>query len=199
MMKTKTKDNNKWIKAIAAMAIIIAVLISGAFLLKKANSVYTENSYPLKYEKEIDAASKKYGVDKALIYGVIKTESNFVPDARSSAGALGLMQLMPDTFEWLQTYYKDENDYTFEDLADPAINIDYGAELLSILSKRYENEESMLCAYNGGLGNVDKWLDNKDYSDDGKTLKVVPFPETDNYRKLVEQNKSIYEQLYFKK
>ena len=52
---------------------------------------------------------------------------------------------------------------------------------------------------NGGLGNVDKWLDNKDYSDDGKTLKVVPFPETDNYRKLVEQNKSIYEQLYFKK
>ena len=199
MMKTKTKDNTKWIKAIAAMAIIIAVLISGAFLLKKANSVYTENSYPLKYEKEIDAASKKYGVDKALIYGVIKTESNFVPDARSSAGALGLMQLMPDTFEWLQTYYKDENDYTFEDLADPAINIDYGAELLSILSKRYENEETMLCAYNGGLGNVDKWLDNKDYSDDGKTLKVVPFPETDNYRKLVEQNKSIYEQLYFKK
>ena len=199
MMKTKTKDNNKWIKAIAAMAIIIAVLISGAFLLKKANSVYTENSYPLKYEKEIDAASKKYGVDKALIYGVIKTESNFVPDARSSAGALGLMQLMPDTFEWLQTYYKDENDYTFEDLADPAINIDDGAELLSILSKRYENEETMLCAYNGGLGNVDKWLDNKDYSDDGKTLKVVPFPETDNYRKLVEQNKSIYEQLYFKK
>ena len=198
-MKTKTKDNNKWIKAIAAMAIIIAVLISGAFLLKKANSVYTENSYPLKYEKEIDAASKKYGVDKALIYGVIKTESNFVPDARSSAGALGLMQLMPDTFEWLQTYYKDEHDYTFEDLADPAINIDYGAELLSILSKRYENEETMLCAYNGGLGNVDKWLDNKDYSDDGKTLKVVPFPETDNYRKLVEQNKSIYEQLYFKK
>jgi soluble lytic murein transglycosylase len=109
------------------------------------------------------------------------------------------MQLMPDTFEWLQTYYKDENDYKFEDLTDPAINIDYGVELLSILSKRYENEETMLCAYNGGLGNVDKWLDNKDYSDDGKTLKVVPFPETDKYHKLVEQNKSIYYQLYFKK
>ena len=197
MMKTKTKDNNKWIKAIAAMAIIIAVLISGAFLLKKANSVYTENSYPLKYEKEIDAASKKYGVDKALIYGVIKTESNFVPDARSSAGALGLMQLMPDTFEWLQTYYKDENDYTFEDLADPAINIDYGAELLSILSKRYENEETMLCAYNGGLGNVDEWLADPQYSDDGKTLKAVPFNETNNYRRLVEQHKSIYNKLYF--
>jgi len=193
---TKKKIN---IKIIVSIAVIIVILVSAAFILKKANSVYTQASYPLKYQNEIDAASKKYGVDKSLIYGVIKTESNFDPDAKSSAGALGLMQLMPDTFEWLQTYYKDENDYKFEDLTDPAINIDYGVELLSILSKRYENEETMLCAYNGGLGNVDKWLDNKDYSDDGKTLKVVPFPETDKYRKLVEQNKSIYYQLYFKK
>lgn len=193
---TKKKIN---IKIIVSIAVIIVILVSAAFILKKANSVYTQASYPLKYQNEIDAASKKYGVDKSLIYGVIKTESNFDPDAKSSAGALGLMQLMPDTFEWLQTYYKDENDYKFEDLTDPAINIDYGVELLSILSKRYENEETMLCAYNGGLGNVDKWLDNKDYSDDGKTLKVVPFPETDKYRKMVEQNKSIYYQLYFKK
>jgi len=193
---TKKKIN---IKIIVSIAVIIVILVSAAFILKKANSVYTQASYPLKYQNEIDAASKKYGVDKSLIYGVIKTESNFDPDAKSSAGALGLMQLMPDTFEWLQTYYKDENDYKFEDLTDPAINIDYGVELLSILSKRYENEETMLCAYNGGLGNVDKWLDNKDYSDDGKTLKVVPFSETDKYRKLVEQNKSIYYQLYFKK
>ncbi len=196
LIMTKKKIN---IKIIVSIAVIIVILVSAAFILKKANSVYTQASYPLKYQNEIDAASKKYGVDKSLIYGVIKTESNFDPNAKSSAGALGLMQLMPDTFEWLQTYYKDENDYKFEDLTDPAINIDYGVELLSILSKRYENEETMLCAYNGGLGNVDKWLDNKDYSDDGKTLKVVPFPETDKYHKLVEQNKSIYYQLYFKK
>ena len=144
---TKKKIN---IKIIVSIAVIIVILVSAAFILKKANSVYTQASYPLKYQNEIDAASKKYGVDKSLIYGVIKTESNFDPDAKSSAGALGLMQLMPDTFEWLQTYYKDENDYTFEDLTEPAINIDYGVELLSILSKRYEDEETMLCAYNGG-------------------------------------------------
>ena len=178
--------------------VLTLVLIAGAaVVLKYVNIAYTNASYPLKYEAEIDAASKKYGVDKSLIYGVIKTESNFDPEARSSAGALGLMQLMPDTFEWLQTYYKEENSYTFEDLKDPAVSIDYGVELLSILSERYENEETMLCAYNGGLGNVDKWLDNKEYSDDGITLKVVPFPETDKYRKLVEQNKSIYHELYF--
>ena len=107
------------------------------------------------------------------------------------------MQLMPDTFTWLQTYYKEENNYVFEDLTTPEISIDYGVQLLSILSTMYEVEDTMLCAYNGGLGNVDEWLSNPEYSDDGKTLKVVPFPETDNYRKLVAQNKSIYKKLYF--
>ena len=107
------------------------------------------------------------------------------------------MQLMPSSFECLQTFYKEENDYEFEDLKDPALNIDYGVELLAILSDRYEVEDTMICAYNGGLGHVDEWLRNPEYSDDGKHLKAVPFPETDNYRKLVAQNKSIYKKLYF--
>ncbi len=185
------------VKIVISIAVIIVLLFSAAFILRAVNIRYTKNSYPLKYSSEIEAASKKYGVDKALIYGVIKTESNFDPEAESGAGALGLMQLMPDTFEWLQTYYKDENNYTFEDLSDPAVNIDYGVELLSILSEKYESEDTMLCAYNGGLGNVDKWLKDPEYSDDGKTLKKVPFPETDNYRKIVARNKSVYNELYF--
>lgn len=185
------------VKIVISIAVIIVLLFSVAFILRAVNIRYTKNSYPLKYSSEIEAASKKYGVDKALIYGVIKTESNFDPEAESGAGALGLMQLMPDTFEWLQTYYKDENNYTFEDLSDPAVNIDYGVELLSILSEKYESEDTMLCAYNGGLGNVDKWLKDPEYSDDGKTLKKVPFPETDNYRKIVARNKSVYNELYF--
>ena len=68
---------------------------------------------------------------------------------------------------------------------------------MAILSEMYEVEDTMICAYNGGLGNVDSWLENPEYSDDGKHLKVVPFLETDNYRKLVAQNKSIYQKLYF--
>lgn len=185
------------IKTVISIAVIIVMLFSAAFILRAVNIKYTGDSYPLKYTEEIAAASEKYGVDKALIYGVIKTESNFDPEAESGAGAVGLMQLMPDTFEWLKAYYKDESGYTFEDLKNPAVNIDYGVELLSILSEKYESEDTMLCAYNGGLGNVDKWLDDKKYSDDGKTLKEVPFPETDRYRKLVARNKSIYNELYF--
>ena len=187
-------------KQITAALILAAVffgMIGIAYGLKHVNREYTYSDYPLKYEKEVNEAAKKYKVDKALIYGIIKTESNFDPNAQSGAGALGLMQLMPDTFTWLQTYYKEENSYVFEDLTTPEISIDYGVQLLSILSTMYEVEDTMLCAYNGGLGNVDSWLSNPEYSDDGKTLKVVPFPETDNYRKLVAQNKRIYKKLYF--
>lgn len=179
------------------MAIVMITIVGLALIIRNANNSYVDESYPLKYEKEVNAASEKYGVDKALIYGIIKTESNFDSDAESNAGALGLMQLMPESFEWLQTFYKEDNDYQFEDLKDPAVNIDYGVELLSILSDMYEVEDTMICAYNGGLGNVDQWLQNPQYSDDGKHLKVVPFTETDNYRKLVAQNKSIYKKLYF--
>lgn len=188
---------NKKIKAGIYMAIVMITLVGLALIIRNANKEYVDDSYPLKYENEVNAASAKYGIDKALIYGIIKTESNFDAEAESNAGALGLMQLMPSSFEWLQTFYKEENDYEFEDLKDPALNIDYGVELLAILSEMYEVEDTMICAYNGGLGNVDSWLQNPEYSDDGKHLKAVPFPETDNYRKLVAQNKSIYKKLYF--
>ena len=180
---------------LVTLALIGAAAVGLRFLNKKA----VDDSYPLEYEKEITAAAEKYGVDKALIYGVIKTESNFDPDAKSHAGAIGLMQLVPDTFTWMQTYYKDENIYVFEDLYDPELNIDYGTEVLSVLLKRYEVEETAVCAYNAGLGNVDRWLEDPEYSDDGKNLKKIPFKESENYVKSVERNKSIYNELYFDK
>lgn len=189
----------KQLKAIVCIVIVVVVVAGSAFVLKKAYNNYLYSTYPIKYKEEVNAASEKYDISQALIYAVIKTESNFEPNARSHAGAVGLMQLTEDTFIWLQTFYKDENDYTFDDLADPAVNIDYGVHLLSILSDMYSDEQTMLCAYNAGLGNVDEWLQDPQYSDDGVTLKKVPFPETDNYRKIVVQNESAYHKLYFSK
>ncbi len=185
------------LKTVIFLLAIVALMVGIGIVFRFLTQQWQKDTYPLSYETEITAASEKYHVDKALIYGVIKTESNFDPQAVSSAGAIGLMQIMPDTFTWLQTYYKEENTYTTDDLYDPTINIDYGVELLSILLEKYGNEETALCAYNGGVGHVDEWLKNPQYSDDGKTLKEVPFGETDRYRRLVEQNKSIYKQLHF--
>ena len=179
---------------IAVFAVIAGIGVGMRFFFNGAQ----KSSYPLKYEQEVDAASKKYGVDKALIYAVIKTESNFDPNARSRAGAVGLMQIMEDTFTWMQTFYKDDNNYSFDDMYDPALNIDYCTEVLSVLIERYDgNEDTAVCAYNGGVGHVDSWLEDPRYSDDGKTLKTVPFTETENYRKIVARNKSIYTKTYF--
>ena len=186
----------KNIKIIISISIIVVMLFGAAFVLRYAYDRYIHASYPLKYEDEVKTASEKYNVDEALIYGVIKTESNFNPNAESHAGAIGLMQIMPETFEWIQTYYKDD-DYTVDDLRDYSVNIDYGTHVLSILIDMYGNEDTAICAYNAGIGNVDGWLQNPEYSDDGKTLKTVPITETENYRHKVEQNKNAYIKLYF--
>lgn len=184
-------------KTVTVLVITLAVVVGLAFMLRGLNQKVTRESFPLKYDEIVEAASQKYGVDKALIFAVIKTESNFDPNAKSSAGAIGLMQIMDNTFEWMQAYYKDDA-YTLEDLYDPAVNIDYGTEVLSVLIKKYDGcEDTAVAAYNGGTGNVDEWLKDSQYSDDGKTLKYVPFSETENYRKKVARNKSIYTQLYF--
>ncbi len=187
----------KNIKVIISISIIVIIIIGSAFVMKYAYNRYIYMSYPLKYEDEVKAASKKYGVDEELIYAIIKTESNFNPNAESSAGARGLMQITPETFEWIQLYYTDENDYTADDLYDYKVNIDYGTNILSILLDMYENEDTAICAYNAGMGRVDGWLEDPKYSDDGITLKEIPISETDAYLEKVQTNKNAYIKLYF--
>lgn len=186
------------VKIAISLVIVLVMLVAAAFGMKYAYNSYVYSTYPLKYQNDVEAAAAKYNVDKYLIYGVIKTESNFDPNAVSHAGAVGLMQLMEGSFEWIQTFYVDEEyeKYTFDDIKTESLNIDYGTHLLSILLDMYDDEDVAVCAYNAGVGNVNEWLKDSRYSDDGKTLKTVPFSETENYRHIVAQNKSCYEQLY---
>lgn len=185
------------IKKFIPIIIIFVLLIGAAFGLKAAYRVYQYASYPLSYEDTITAASEKYDVDKALICGIIKTESNFNPNAVSSAGAIGIMQVMPETLEWMQFAYRD-GDETEEELYDPEFNIDVGTQVMSVLLDYYDGcVETAVCAYNAGLGNVDEWLKNPEYSKDGKTLYEIPYTETGNYVQRVMTNKNMYQRLYF--
>ena len=188
----------KLLRPVMMLSAFFAVFLILGLLLRSANDTYVHETYPLKYREEVEQAAAKYGVDKYLVYAVIKTESNFDPEAVSHAGAIGLMQLMPVTFEWMQTYYvSDEYEaYTPEDLNNPGINIDYGTHVLAVLIDMYGDEDTAICAYNAGIGNVDRWLQDKEYSEDGKTFIKVPIEETENYRMLVAQNKSCYIRLY---
>ena len=115
--------------------VVIAILTGGAVFIvtRYFDDVKTKleyASYPRDYSKYVEKAAEDYDLDEELIYAVIRTESSFNPDAQSGAGACGIMQIMPSSFEWLQQKRDTVGEYTTEDLFDPEICIDYGSYLL---------------------------------------------------------------------
>lgn len=183
---------------VAAVSILFAavVIVVAIYAFSNAQNDLQESAYPMKYQNEVNAASQSYGVDKALIYAVIRTESGFDPEAGSHVGAMGLMQIMPTTFEWLQTYYDGEITMETDKLTDPEINIDYGTKFLKFLLERYESEQAAIAAYNAGFGAVDSWLSDRQYSSDGVHLDTIPYNETSNYVVKVENAREKYKELY---
>ncbi|MGV8984194.1 lytic transglycosylase domain-containing protein [Clostridium sp.] len=152
--------------------------------------------YPMKYEANIVKYSQRYKVDPCLVAAVIKAESNFNGKAVSNRGAYGLMQIMPDTGLWIAGNMELKN-YKVEKLYDNEINIAMGCWYINNLNTEFNGDiELVLAAYNGGRGNVQKWLNDKQYSDDGKKLNNIPFEETDKYVKKVKTNYNIYLKLY---
>lgn len=151
--------------------------------------------YPLKYRDEIIASSEQYGLDPCLVAAVISTESGFDPEAVSSAGAVGLMQLLPETAEWVAGM----RGMTFNEalLTEPQYNIDLGCWLLKYLlqTKNY-SVRTALAAYNAGIGTVEKWRADENYVDDKGELAVIPYDETRNYVERIEQRTAIYRNTY---
>lgn len=178
--------------------LFIAVIGGGILFLSgnlhKADNMLKKSVYPIKYSEYVDKAAEDYGLDRGLIYAMIRTESKFNPNCESSVGAVGLMQMMPESFKWVQKLRGTSLDD--EQLSDPAVNIDYGCYLLKYFLKHYGNERCAIAAYNAGFVVTD-WLKDSRYSSDGKTLKEIPYPETEKYVKKVEHSKDVYNQLYF--
>jgi soluble lytic murein transglycosylase len=142
--------------------------------------------YPLRYEAIVRGHARNYDLDPALIAAVIYQESRFRPTARSSSGAVGLMQLMPQTAEGIAVR-TGGTAFRVDDLLDPEINVRYGSWYLRHLLDRYRNERMALAAYNAGQQNVDEW------QRDGGGIE---FPETRHYVDRVEELKSIYRRTY---
>lgn len=154
--------------------------------------------YPLRYSEFIGKYSEKYNLNPYLVAAVINTESDFKPDAKSSKNAYGLMQITPSTAEWAAKEMKLEK-FSTEMLMEPEFNIRMGCWYIDNLKKEFNsNMDLVLAAYNGGRGNVQKWLANSNHSKDGKNLSYIPFKETDKYVKKVKVNYNIYKFLYKK-
>ncbi len=200
--KNRRQKNKTHIFRKFVLWIIVIVIFVGALLFcvgsfhEETRNKFEKLSYPTNYSEYVEQASEDYDLEPALIYAVIRTESNFTPDAQSDAGAYGIMQVMPSSFEWLQQQRGVEGTYTAEDLFEPAVCIDYGCYLLRYFYDFYGNERCAVAAYNAGFV-VSDWLSDSNYSSDGETLDVIPYPETDNYVSRVESAKEMYIKLYY--
>lgn len=152
-------------------------------------------THPRKYAEYVTVYAQNYEVPEDVIYAVIHTESHFDSAAVSSAGAVGLMQLMPETFLWLTDDMLGEH-LSEAVLYDPETNIRYGTYLLSLLYRRYGNWDTAAAAYNAGIGTVDGWLKDPAYTDEYGFLKQIPYKETASYVKKVEKARKVYLRLY---
>ena len=172
--------------------IIIIILISITLLINIEKQVIN-NTYKKEYSEFVSKYSQEYNVEEALIYAIIKTESNFDSNAKSSKDAQGLMQLMYTTAE--EVAGKIDIVLTEDNILDPEININIGTKYISSLLNKYDCIEVALAAYNAGSGNVDKWIENGVIQADGSDVENIPYKETNTYVRKVMRDYNIYMQL----
>lgn len=172
---------------------LLAILII-IFIISFGIVSYGTITRPVEYTEYINKYSEEYDVDPMLVYSVIKVESNYNPDAHSPMNAHGLMQILPETGSWIAERLKI--DYSEEMLKDPETSIQMGTYYLSYLVHHFKDRDLAIAAYNGGLGNVEKWLADENLSKDGESLDEIPFVETRNYVVRVNDNYRIYDLFY---
>ena len=148
--------------------------------------------FPLDYTEIIIHYSEVHGVDHLLIASIINVESGFNRYAVSPAGASGLMQIMPNTAYWIAEQIGIENFNYEEMIFNPRVNINMGTWYIERLISTHYNLETALAAYNAGSGNVSNWLIDENFSEDGRVLIHIPFPETRNYVSRVSLARRIY-------
>lgn len=190
-MKAKSFARRLFRRFFGIVLAVVVVLFAADYGLGKLG-LYL---YPKDYEEYVEKYSVEYGVDSDFSFAMIKCESNFDPEAVSSAGAKGLMQMTPDTFRWVcGKLYGTEVDE--ELLFDPETNIKCGIWYLSYLKTQFSGEQEVIAAYNAGPSHVKEWLADSRYSTDGVTLTNLPFGETENHVKKVLKAQEIYRKLY---
>lgn len=149
-------------------------------------------AFPFKHGDIIEKCSEKYGLEPEFICAVINAESRFNEDVQSEKGAMGLMQIMPDTAQWAVKQMGYEN-FDFRDINKPDVNIEIGCWVLDFLLKQFNgNEELAAAAYNAGIGNVKKWLGSMDYSYNGESLHSIPYGETQRYVRKIDLYTKVY-------
>ena len=168
--------------------VALVVVVAGTFIyLQRAEPAwYARLWYPLHYSTIVRVHAKNYDLDASFLAAVIEQESKFRADAKSSAGAIGLMQLQPATAKGI-AIRTGGSKFVLSDLYNPELNIRYGSWYLHHLMVKYGDERLALAAYNAGQQNVDRWR---------AAGEGLQFPETRAYVDKVERLKKIYRRAY---
>lgn len=170
-----------------------AVLLLAAltFLFLRGPASFQRLYYPLEHVEAIEASAIRHRVSPYLIAAVINSESGWEASTRSSAGAVGLMQVMPSTAKELREKGTIDPGLAEGILSDPDVNIEYGTAYIRYLVERYHEVETSLAAYNAGITNVDLWIESgRDIRDE------IEFPETRHFVLRVSRAADVYERLY---
>jgi soluble lytic murein transglycosylase len=175
------------VKRIIGLVLLAGAVIVAVTTLQAAKPGWWERLwYPLSYEQIVRGHADNYHLDPALLAAVIYQESKFKANARSKSGAIGLMQLLPDTAKGI-ALHTGGTQFRVDDLYNPEINVRYGAWYLRHLMTKYGDEQDALAAYNAGQDNVDRWL---------RAGEGIQFSETRAYVERVEELKKIYRRAY---
>lgn len=176
-------------KKIVLILSILAILIGASLMESKT---IHKLIYPKQYSEYVEKYAEEFDLDENLVYSVIKAESKFNEKAISHKGAKGLMQVSDITRDWAI----EELELEEVDIFNPETNIKIGCWYLNKLYKEFGKLDLVIAAYNGGSGNVRKWLENHDYSEDGEKLHNIPFQETSTYLEKVKNNYKNYKEIY---
>ena len=180
-----------------AAALVVAVGVIVVMAVRVGPHAVQELTLPLRHEDIIRQQAAEKNLDPALIAAVIYQESKF-RDRTSSAGAKGLMQILPGTAEFI-AHKSGGTRFELQDLGTPQINIAYGAWYLRYLIERYNGRKVLaVAAYNAGEDNVDKWVQAAGGADNFDAGRDIPFPETRAYVQGVFSKRGEYAKHYAK-
>ncbi len=173
----------------------VFIIVTSLIVAIVAGYAYVLIQYPFNYEEFIEENATEYGLDPYFLTAIIRNESRFDREAVSEVGATGLMQIMPDTGEWIAGHM-DMDDYSHEKLTDAETNIAMGAWYLNYLTDLFGNKQTVAAAYFAGQNQVMEWLDDPAYSSDGQNLDVIPFEGTREYVERMNSSYDFYKTFY---
>jgi len=186
-MSDDVRTSSRWV-----IIGIVGTLALTTFMFLRGPAAWQRIYYPLNFRAEIARSAERHEVNPYLVAAIIDGESSFDPRARSSQGAVGLMQVLPSTAQQLaRNRTVDATKYPLDSLSDPDVNIEYGTAYFRYLVERYHEVETALAAYNAGLVRADAWA-----AKGGDIRDAIDFPETRHYVLRVARAKDRYEALY---